>query len=178
MVRCGVPPRIARRDLALGLAFFVAWVVPIWHGALAGYPSRALPAALRDFYSISCLFSRRSEEVPFYLVELQHQHERGWRRLPEHEYFRLLVFGYRTRCDRFMIRWGSQSRAARDELARWLARRHGEIHPDAPPVVAVRFLAGMHRIDPDVPPQGRWRKPERGVGLALLSEHRFGEAGP
>jgi hypothetical protein len=172
MVRCAVAARIARRDLALGLAFLVAWVLPIWHGALAGYPARWFPSALRDFYSISCLFSRRSEEVPYYLVELRHEGSPMWRTLDEPEYFPLLVFGYRTRCDRFMIRWGSQSEAARDELARWIARRHGEIHPEQPRVVAVRFLAGMHRIDPAKPPQERWRKPTRGVGLALLSEHR------
>ena len=158
----------ARDALAL-LAFTLLWLGPMaWVGVLGGPPG-SWPTPARDLYAVSCLFGQGSERVSVFYVQVRQVGQRGWRDLDEHEFFRHEPFGHRSRFDRFMARFGYPRHAepARRELALWLARRHAELHPDQPPIAAVRYLWADRHIRADEPPRGRWRKPPRAEAGAV-----------
>lgn len=165
-------PRVI--DVVALLGFGLAWLIPIaWVGVLGGPPA-GWPTHARDLYAVSCLFGRASERVSVFYVQVRHADERGWRDLPEAEYFGLEPFGHRTRFDRFMARFGHYAEAgpARRELAEWLAETHAARHPEQPPIVAVRYVWADREISADAPPAGRWQKPPRAEAGPI---HRLGE---
>lgn len=156
------PPATAgplRRDVAAALLVLVVWAVPISEGAIQAAPASWWPTVVRDLGSISCLFRHRPESVAYYFVQVLRAGRRDWEPIDERAMFPMEPFGYRSRFDRFMERFGARSERARLDLARWVAARDGELHPERSPVVAVRFLAAAQKIDPARPPQGRWHKP-------------------
>jgi hypothetical protein len=161
--------RVLRRDVVLGSFFALAWVLPVAHTAARGYPSSSLPVNLRDLYSISCLFRHRTTAPVVFYVQVRFADRRGYYDIDEREYFSMQPFGHRNRFDRFMARFAFREDAdtARQELVDWLAKRHGELHPDEAPVVAVRFLWGAVEIEDAFPPQGHWQKP----ALADMRQH-------
>jgi hypothetical protein len=86
-------------------------------------------------------------------------------------------FGYRSRFDRFMERFGAKSENARGDLAIWIAGREDALRPNRAPVIGVRFLAGSAPIEAARPPSGRWHKPDS-RGARVLSTHDLREDQP
>lgn len=152
--------RVRTRDLIALASFTLLWLVPMAYvGYLGGSPA-SWPTTLRDLYAVSCLFGPGSTRTSVFYVQVRYDDRRGWYDLDESEYFGLEPFGHRTRFDRFMQRFGYQDDAelARRELAQWLAQTHAARHPEAPTIVAVRYLWADREIRRDQPPVGRWRK--------------------
>lgn len=165
-------------DLVLSLVVLGVWVVPITEGAFNAAPGRHWPGLVRDFGSISCLFRHRPENLPYY--RLQVRRDRGeWTQLDERQYFPMEPFGHRSRFDRFMDRWGYKDLAARDDLVAWIAARDRVLHPQDPPIAAVRFIAGNRPIRVgDPPPTGHWQKPPLDLQrLRVDSTHPVGQPG-
>ena len=95
-------------------------------------------------------------------IQIQDAPGGNWSTLPEEEYFQMQTFGYRTRLFELLYYatdWPQRADAAKRELAFWIADRYKEKYPTRPAPVAVRFVAGLHRADPEKLPQGRWKKP-------------------
>jgi hypothetical protein len=149
--------RLPRRHLILGAVFGLGWVLPLLVVALLGYPPASLPTPVRDQLSVTCLFSKRDVRWDVYGVEVIRQGQPGWRRLDTTEHFAFVLFGHRTRFDRFMDEWGSRNPVAREELAQWIAAKD-RASGSAPPIVGVRFLAWKFSPDGAPPPHGPWTK--------------------
>lgn len=149
----------ARDSLAL-LAFTLLWLAPMAYVGFRGGPPAAWPTTLRDLYAVSCLFGPGSARTSMFYMQVRYAERPGWHDFDEREYFELEPFGHRTRFDRFMQRFGyqEQSDAARRELAQWLAEAHAARHPEAPPIVAARFLWADREVRREQPPAERWRK--------------------
>jgi hypothetical protein len=153
------PARPLRRDVAAALLVLVVWVVPISQGAIQAAPATWWPTVVRDLGSISCLFRHRPESVSYFFIQVLRDGRREWEPIDERAMFPMEPFGYRSRFDRFMERFGAKQETSRLDLARWVAARDRELNPTRAPVVAVRFLAGAQKIDPARPPSGHWQKP-------------------
>lgn len=170
------PTRPRRRDVAAALLVLVVWLVPISEGALQAAPATWWPTVVRDLGSISCLFRSRPESVAYYFAQVQRAGRRDWEAIDERALFPMEPFGYRSRFDRFMERFGARQERARGDLARWIAARDRELNPERSPVSAVRFLAASQAIDPARPPAGRWHKPSAVANpTRLLSAHDLRE---
>jgi hypothetical protein len=152
-------PGWRRRDVLAALLVLVVWIVPITEGAIGAAPGPWWPSVMRDLGSISCLFRHRPEHVTYYFMLVLREGRRDWEPVDEARLFPMEPFGYRSRFDRFMERFGGARERAREDLARWVAARDRELEPARAPVVAVRFLVGAKKIDPAEPPSGRWRQP-------------------
>ncbi len=165
-----------RRDLAVGAAFTLFWLLPLAISGVSGGPPRVLPAKARDFYAVSCLFATASDRVSVFYVQVWRQGARGWEDFDEREYFGLEPFGHRTRFDRFMARFGYRDRAepARAEMARWLVAQDAEQHPERASIIRVRYLWTDVWISVDAPPTGHWRKRPRGE-LGAVEIRQLGE---
>jgi hypothetical protein len=175
-VTAEAPAGPRRRDVAAALLVLVVWIVPISEGAIQAAPASWWPTIVRDLGSISCLFRYRPESVSYYFVQVLRAGRREWEPLDERAMFPMEPFGYRSRFDRFMERFGHRSETARLDLARWVAARDRELNPVRSPVVAVRFLAGAQKIDRARPPAGRWHKPDPATAPArILSSHDLRE---
>jgi hypothetical protein len=150
-------------DVTALLGYGLLWLLPVaWVGVLGGPPT-SWPTQARDLYAVSCLFGQAQERVSMFYVQVRYGSRPGWHDLPEHEFFQLEPFGHRNRFDRFMARFGyrREDAVARRELAHWLAAAYRERHPEAPDIVAVRFVWADRMISADDPPRDRWRKPPR-----------------
>ncbi|MDC0718408.1 hypothetical protein [Nannocystis bainbridge] len=170
------PARPLRRDVAAALLVLVVWLVPIGQGAIQAAPATWWPTIVRDLGSISCLFRHRPESVPYFFMQVLREGRREWEPVDERALFPMEPFGYRTRFDRFMERFGAKHEASRLDLARWVADRDRTLNPKQNPVVAVRFLAGSQKIDPARPPVGHWQKPEpTPQTVRVLSSHDLRE---
>ncbi|MCA9690435.1 MAG: hypothetical protein R3A51_06640 [Nannocystaceae bacterium] len=154
-------PRVRRRDVVVGALVLLAWLTPLAQGAVLGRPKGPWPFFWKDLCTVSCLFPTAPREIQYYHLEVARQGRPVFYPLEEAEYFQLQPFGYRTRFDYFMARWGAHSPAPRQDLVEWIARRDRELHPAEPPIVRVRFLRSIRPIRADTPPTGRWRKPPR-----------------
>jgi hypothetical protein len=164
----------------MGVAFALLWLLPMGYTGVVGYPGRWLQANVRDLYSVTCLFRHRTTERVMFYVQVRYADRRGYYDLDEPEYFPMQPFGHRSRFDRYMARFGhpADADAARRDLARWIADRHGELHPDEPRIVAVRYLWASSPIVADDPPHGHWEKPTRaelGSGLRVLAFYALDE---
>jgi hypothetical protein len=167
-------PRYRAVDVAALLGFTLLWLLPVaWVGVRGGPPS-SWPSSARDLYAVSCLFGRAQDRVSMFYVQARYASRPGWHDLPEQEFFRLEPFGHRNRFDRFMARFGyrPEDAPARQELAHWLVAAHRERHPEAPQIVAVRYVWADRVITVDDPPQDRWRKPPRADAGRI---HQLGE---
>lgn len=168
--------RRLRRDVAAAVLVLVVWIVPISEGAIGAVPGPWWPTLVRDLGSISCLFRHRPESVSYYFMQVRREGRRAWELVDEAAMFPMEPFGYRSRFDRFMERFGARHEPARADLARWVAARDRELDPARPQVVAVRFLAGAKRIDPADPPAGHWQQPGLRDGpTKILSTHDLTE---
>lgn len=167
-------PRPRRIDVAALLGFGLAWLLPMaWVGLRGASPS-GWPTQARDLYSVSCLFGQAHERVSMFYLQARYADRSGWHDLSEREYFRLEPFGHRTRFDRFMVRFGhrAEHQPARRELAEWIAARELALHPERPPIVAVRYVWADREISAATPPTGRWQKPPRAQAGRI---HQLGE---
>src|SRR5690606_18885637 len=100
-----------------------------------------------------------------------------WEPIDEPALFPMQPFGYRSRFDRFMERFGARSETARADLAGWIAGREDARAPGRARVIGVRFLAGNAPIEAARPPAGRWHKPDS-RGARVLSTHDLREDQP
>ena len=163
-------PGPRRRDVAAASLVLVVWLVPISEGALQAAPASWWPTVIRDLGSISCLFRHRPTQVNYFHVQVLREGRRGWEPIDEQALFPMQPFGYRSRFDRFMERFGMRRESARRDLARWIAARDNALFPARAPVVGVRFLGGARPIAAERPPAGRWHKPDAS-GARILSTH-------
>jgi len=143
----------------LVIAFVVLWAFPVlWHGAVS---SRPLPGDFRRLHTchdVACLFSDRPSAWNTYYVQVRRQ-SALWETLDVSPYFAMEPFGYRTRLHRFLINWGTEAEARREELAQWLFARHRALFPEARQPTALRFAYTWTVPDPARPPTGAWRPP-------------------
>lgn len=75
-------------------------------------------------------------------------------------------FGYRTRLYEMLLyskdfkdfKKGEEAYKARQkELAHWVAGRYAKRYPQRPPLLTVRFVAGIYTIEKDRTFEGRWK---------------------
>lgn len=163
--------------------FVCAWLLPVAHTAVVGYPSAIWPPNLRDLYSVTCLFRHRTTAPVLFWAQVRTTQQPGFRDMDEAALFPMHPFGHRSRFDRFMARFGHRDRDApgRRELARWIAHRQSELHPEDGRVVAVRFVWAPRPTRADAPPAGHWRKgPSRALAreLRVLELHPIREEAP
>ena len=123
------PARPLRRDVAAALLVLVVWLVPISEGAIQAAPAAWWPTIVRDLGSISCLFRHRPEHVTYYFAQVLREGRRDWELVDEARLFPMEPFGYRSRFDRFMERFGATQARARADLAGWIATRERELEP-------------------------------------------------
>jgi len=80
--------------------------------------------------------------------------------IPEHDFFKMYVFGYRTRFHRFMSRAHRvKDKKLWQELAAWIRERYSERDSNHLLPEAVRFVWAWTKVDAKNVPVGHWRKP-------------------
>src|SRR5690606_14779971 len=96
------------------------WILPSAYHALWRAPLAIEPALLHDWHDIACLFSNRPPLWNLYYVEVRRHGRLLWEPLDDRLDFGLEPFGHRTRLHRFLVRWGVQRGASRQEVAEYL----------------------------------------------------------
>lgn len=170
--------KLRTKDVIIGMAFVLLWLAPLAYRGLTDRPMPGMPSLLRYVQNASCLFvdSVKAWRVDYLQARLAPGGE--WITLPEEDYFKMEPFGhYRTRLHRLMdVSLTKSGYARRAELASWIRRRYSERHPDAPKLVAVRFIAAQYPLQ-RAAPSGAWQRPPlasfRSEALAILSTHEF-----
>jgi hypothetical protein len=149
--------RIRKRDAATFACFVALWLVPAVYAGLVGRPIPGTPRVHAYLTSVSCLFTLANPYTAFDYIQVQPTPGAGWVTVPDHPYFRMSPFGYRTRLDEYM-RHAQMDGPGADEFAIWFYWRYRQLHPDRPPLAGVRLVAGMIPRTLDVP-AGHFRKP-------------------
>lgn len=138
----------------------LAWHVPaLYHGVFGPKPLPGVPWNLHRCHDITCLFIVGPQARSHYYVQVRSRGRPDWRTLDVREYFPMQPFGHRSRMERLLAMWGSESGPAHRELAAWLFARHRERHPELPQPDELRLLWTWVKISDDPPPQGDARPP-------------------
>lgn len=117
---------------------------------------------LNNLWRCACLFTNRVNRWENYYYQVQVEGSDKWITLDESNYARLKPFGYRTRLTRVMSSiQGGRYPKIRDRLADFIKRRYARVHPDQPPVVALRVKYAVYRVGDEVllNPKGPWEIP-------------------
>ena len=147
------------------LFFLVFWIVPIITTCLTQRKIVFFPSTVRYFQSIGNLFTHRVDVWPMPYIQVLPAGEENWKTLPERDYFQMETFGYRTRLFEALYYatnipdYDRKTQATRAEIALWVAKRYAQLNPGAPAVHFVRFVAGLHGVNPREPPAGHWQPP-------------------
>ncbi len=147
------------------LFFLVFWIVPILYTGLTQRKIAFFPRTIRYFQSVGNLFTHRVDVWPMPYIQVLLAGEENWKTLLEKDYFPMETFGYRTRLFEALyyatniLDYDRKTQATRAEIARWIAKRYAQLNPGALPVQFVRFVAGLHFMDPREPPAGHWQPP-------------------
>ncbi|MEM9458744.1 MAG: hypothetical protein AAGF11_31495 [Myxococcota bacterium] len=122
-------------------------------------PLPGLPSWLSKLSNIACLFTYKPEGWDSYYVQVRYPGHERWQTLDQAELFPLQPFGRRTRMHRLLSVWRAQAGARTQDMARWILRRHAQLHPEAPPPEAIRLGRTWSFPDPERPPSAGWRHP-------------------
>jgi hypothetical protein len=156
----------SRKDIFSCLFFIAFWLLPITYTGLTYKDAPFFPRTLAYLQRIAHLFTQANPVWPVIYIQGLSEERVDWFVLSTQEYFRLKPFGYRTRLHEMFIhskdmvdfKKGEGTYEARQkELARWIAQRYAQKHPDAPPLKGVRFIAGVYRIERGRRFEGRWK---------------------
>jgi len=155
-------PRL-RANLCIA-AVLLAWHVPVlYHGLVSPRPLPGVPWNVHRCHDVTCLFTDKPEARRHYYVQVRRDGRPDWQTLDLTEYFPMHPFGYRTRLERLLGMWANEyigdAALAQKELAAWLFRRHGELHPEQPRLTELRFVWAWVLLGVDPPPQGAARQP-------------------
>lgn len=156
MVSPTSPPRAKLEDVARLAFFALFWILPVtYHGLSGSQRMPGWPRTLVHLTNISCLFTESMSTWPFDYIQVQTGSDE-WTTLEESDYFRMPAFGYRTRFDELTRR--GLGDPPLQELAYWVAKRHRELHPQSPPVTALRLVRAFISLADPIP-EGHWRDP-------------------
>ena len=168
-------------NVACTLALMLIWLAPIALHGLSG--NRKIPLVgpyLNEVYRVSCLFTRRVGGWSDYYYEVRLAGESQWRQVPESDYSWFEPFSRRTRFHRMLGYTGAARHGflQRQQMAEFIRDRYALLHPDDPPVEAVRFWHAMYPTGHELArEQGAWRyKPWEEVDsgrLRIFSTHTF-----
>ena len=118
------------------------WLVPM---ALTGILNTSLldvPAAIRNQYRISCLFTHSSKSWQTVHYEVRLEGQLSWKEGPLEGFFDVDIFGHRTRFNRIMLASKNndpKSRLRRKEVAQYIVNRWPIVFPDTPTVKEIRI---------------------------------------
>jgi hypothetical protein len=118
------------------------WLVPM---ALTGILNTSLldvPAAIRNQYRISCLFTHSSKTWQTVHYEVRLEGQLSWKEGPLEGFFDVDIFGHRTRFNRIMLASKNndpKSRLRRKEVAQYIVNRWPVVFPDTPTVKEIRI---------------------------------------
>jgi hypothetical protein len=168
MAEPGPGRRVARRDLVCLGGFLVFWIVPMtYHGLSGSKKMPGLPDGMLHLTNVSCLFTRTTTDWPSEYIEIQPAPGVPWVEVPEGDYFRMKVFGHRTKLNNIAMR--KLPAAAFAEAAAYVRKRYVELHPREPAPFVVRFVVAAPPVVGMAHP-GSWRTPP--LATVPISERR------
>jgi len=145
-------PRV--RDVLGLFGFLLFWLLPMaYHGITGLRPMPLMPLRLLHLTNVSCLFTRAVPSWPFEYLQVLPRQGGAWETLPESDYFKMPIFGNRTRLSE--LTRSELAPQAFYELAVWVQERYAERHGSLP--VAVRVVRTYYTAFE--PPRGRWSQP-------------------
>lgn len=148
------------RDRVAVAGFCLLLLVPVViRSTVHPKPLPGFPPLLTKLCSISCLFTHKPDGWSSYYVQVRYPGHPRWESLDQSELFPLEPFGRRTRMHRLLGAWKAKGGPRTEDMARWVLKRHAELHPEGPRPEAVRFARSWQIPDPERPPQGHWRHP-------------------
>ena len=112
------------------------------------------PAAVRNQYRISCLFTHSSKLAHVH-YQVRLKEEMAWQEGPLDGFFDLDIFGYRSKLNRIVLasraknksgKLYSKNRKRLEELSVFIGERWGMLYPEDPPVMEVRFFRVGHKV--------------------------------
>ncbi|MEE3331056.1 MAG: hypothetical protein VX246_09320 [Myxococcota bacterium] len=148
----------------------------------------AFPKYLFYFHNTGCLFNTAlSEWTDFYMQGKSKGSP--WSTLDDEIYSPMVTFGHISRLDRILLEIEYLLSVNRkdlaepmgQELADWLAARHQELEPTAPPLRSVRFVTVRYPVGGEIAmPLGHWReRPFESSppwSRTVLTRHSVGQA--
>lgn len=128
--------------VVMTILIVVVWLVPM---ALTGILNTSLldvPAAIRNQYRISCLFTHSSKTWQTVHYEVRLEGQLSWREGPLEGFFDIDIFGHRTRFNRIMLASKNndpKSRLRRKEVAQFIVNRWPTVFPDTTSIKEIRI---------------------------------------
>ena len=154
------PPNVRWRDRLAVASFCLLLLLPILvRSTVHPQPLPGVPKLLNKVCSITCLFTHKPNGWSTYYVQARYPGRQSWETLDQAAFFPLKPFGRRTRMHRLLGAWQAKGGPQTRDMARWVLLRHGELYPDEPQPVAIRFSRSWSFPDPEDPPQQGWRHP-------------------
>lgn len=152
-----------RWDRVGSFLFVYLWLVPILLVGVTGKRLAFLPTYVNYQYGLGRLFIHETAGWVGFHFQVRLEGETGWREPPEEDYFPARPFGHFSRLGMLYLienaSWES-FRGVRGELTEYIARRHAELDPAAPPVEEVRFVATRWPVGGEnARPDGPWETP-------------------
>jgi hypothetical protein len=150
---------VPKKDLVCCLCFMIFWLGPYFYSNITLKTLPFYPSFTNYVLRTSNLFPVAVYVWPMPYIQILSAEEGGWITLPEENFFRMQTFGYRTRLFEllyFAKNLPDKSSATQEELARWVAGRYLELNQGKGKPLAVRFVAGLYRADPNFFFKGRW----------------------
>ncbi|MFO0556075.1 MAG: hypothetical protein U0271_47300 [Polyangiaceae bacterium] len=153
--------RVRTRDALLFGLFVVAWLLPI---AWVGGTNRDVPLVghyLNNQYRVGCLFTKAPAYWDSFHVLYKTSEDGEWiEHLDDAELSTMHPFGHASRFDMLVGRSTITSRGLlqRQQLAEFVRDRIGALHPDVPPIVAIRFVQAYDFTNSYDFPKGAWEK--------------------
>lgn len=163
-------------DVLLSLILLLTWLFPIAYMGATNRPVDWLPSWLTHQHAISCLFIYEARGWSWYDLQIQTRGDGVWRTLSEKGYFEMPVFGYRTRMHRLLGDSYRRGRGAMriQEIAQFITVRYAKLHPNGPPLDAIRFVRIFIPNELLARQTGRF-KPLRQDEVPKRYLHAFGE---
>ena len=128
--------------VVMSILIFLVWLIPM---ALTGTINTSfldIPAAIRNQYRISCLFTHSSKTWQTAHYEVRVEGQLNWQEGPLEGFFDVDIFGHRTRFNRILLASKNsdpKSRLRRKEMASYIVGRWATAFPDSAPIKEIRL---------------------------------------
>ena len=131
------------------------WLIPMGMTGAMKAKLHSIPAAVRNQYRISCLFTHSSKYWHTVHYQVLLKDEMVWQEGPLEGFFDLDIFGHRSKLNRIVLasrtknksgKLYSKNRKRLEELGRFIGDRWSLLNPTDPPVMEVRFFRVGHKV--------------------------------
>jgi hypothetical protein len=149
--------------VVMSLLVVFVWLIPMSLTGILNTSLLDVPAALRNQYRISCLFTHSSKTWQTIHYEVRVNGQLSWKEGPLEGFFDIDIFGHRTRFNRIMLASKNKdrkSRLRRKEVASYIVKRWGTVFPLSEPVKEIRIVQVSNPVGGEhCMARGPWTRP-------------------